>query len=76
MVRGFVFMLVILPNRLQTTELIIYAVTLIFSMRARIAASIHIVHGLRFHLAACAEISTAARIDCSQKMPGWWGNKF
>jgi hypothetical protein len=34
--------------------------------RARITASIRIVHGSRFHLVACAEISSAARIDCAQ----------
>jgi hypothetical protein len=34
--------------------------------RVRIARSIRIVHGSRFHLVACAEISSAARIDCAQ----------
>jgi len=38
--------------------------------RARIARSIRIVHGSRFHLVACAEISRVARIANSQKIAG------
>jgi hypothetical protein len=39
--------------------------------RTRITATIRIVHGSRFHLVACAEIASAARIVCGEFILGW-----